>query len=91
MQRRQVLLAKIAGQREQMAGLVTRWQPALNFADRTLALVRFLRTNAVLVAGLAGLAVVRRNGVSVLLKGAWRVWKTYRYFNELSKKITASR
>ena len=90
MQRRQALLAKIADQREQLAGIETRWQPALRVADQAWIAVKFLRAHAVLAAGLAGIAclvVVRRSGPGVLVQGAWRVWKAYRYVKEVSKKI----
>lgn len=88
MQRRQLLLAKIAGQREQMAVMATRWQPAFRVADLAWLAVNFARNHAVLVAGVAGLTVVRRRGVVGLLKGGWRVWKAWRYVNEFAKKIT---
>lgn len=90
MQRRQALLAKIAGQREQLADLGTRWRPALLVADQAWVAVKFLRAHAVLVAGVAlvaGLVVVRRRGPGALVKGAWRVWKTYRYVREAARKI----
>ena len=91
MQRRQALLAKISDQREQLAEIGVRWQPALRLADGALVAARFLRSHPVLPAGLAGLAglvVVRRNGLAGLVKGARRVWNAYRYINEFSKKIT---
>jgi len=90
MQRRQALLAKIAGQREQIAELGTRWQPALRLADGAWVAARFMRSHPALLAGLtvlAGLVAVRRNGLAGVVKGARRVWMAYRYFNEFSKKI----
>lgn len=91
MQRRQALLAKIAGQRQDLADAAQRWQPALALADQTVAVVHFVRRNALVVGGLAALALVRRNGVAVLVKGGWRAWKAYRYLSTLSNKIIASR
>lgn len=91
MQRRQVLLAKIAGQREQVAELATRWQPAFRMANQTMVAVHFLRSNVILLAGLAGLALVRRNGVTMLVQGGWRAWKAWRYLSVLSEKITPRR
>ncbi|MCX7192528.1 MAG: YqjK-like family protein [Proteobacteria bacterium] len=88
MQRRQALLAKISGQREQLSEIGTRWQPALHVADQAWLAARFMRRHPLLVAGLAGLAVVRRSGVTGLVKGAWRVWKGYQLLNALSRKIT---
>lgn len=88
MQRRQLLLAKIAGQREQLGEIGTRWQPALHVADQAWLAVHLMRSHAVLVAGVAALVVVRRRGVVGLLKGGWRIWKAWRYVNEFAKKIT---
>jgi hypothetical protein len=86
MQRRRVLLDKISGQREQLAGLETRFQPALLAADQLWRVVVFLRGHVLLTAGLAGIVLLRRRGVTGVLKGGWRAWKAYRYFNELSRK-----
>ncbi len=82
MQRRQMLLAKIASQREEMAGLGRRWQAPMFLADQAWGAVRFVRAHPLLLAGLAGLAVLQRRGTLALVKGAWRIWKTYRFFNE---------
>lgn len=86
MQRRGELLARIATQREQMAGIGARWQTPLALADRGLAAVRFVRSHPVPVAGVVALIVVRRRGVVGLLKGGWRVWKGYRFLAALLKK-----
>lgn len=87
LQRRQELLGRIAGQREQLAELGAGLQPLFRVADQAGLAVRFLRAHAVLAAGLAGLVLVRRRGVSALVKGGWRVWKLYRYVNEVAGKI----
>ncbi|HEU0282750.1 MAG TPA: YqjK-like family protein, partial [Gallionella sp.] len=55
MQRRGELLARIASQREQVAEIGARWQAPLTLADQGLAAMRFLRSNPVLVAGVAAL------------------------------------
>lgn len=89
MQRRQALQAKISAQREQLGELATRWQPALRMADQAVVAVNFIRVHPVLLAGLAGLLVIRRNGLSGLVKGVWRTWKAYRYVSDLSKKMTS--
>lgn len=86
MQRRQVLLAKINDQREQLAEIGTRWQPALQVADLTVLAVGFMRSHPALAAGLAGLAVLRRRSLSSLARGAGRVWRAWRYINAFSKK-----
>ncbi len=86
MQRRQVLLARIDDQREQLAEISARWQPALHIADLSVLAVRFMRSHPALVAGLAGLAVVRRHSLAGLVRGAGRAWKAYRYISAFTKK-----
>lgn len=88
MQRRGELLARIAAQREQVARVGARWQTPLALADQGLAVVRFLRSHPVLVAGAAALIVIRRRGVLGLVKGGWRVWKGYRFLAALSEKLS---
>jgi len=88
-QRRQVLLAEISGQREHLGELAKRWQPALRVADQAVFAVNFLKVHPVLIAGLVGLLVVRRNGLSALVKGVWRTWKAYRYVHDFSKRMTS--
>ena len=89
MQRRAELQAKIAAQREQLAVLGARLETPLAIADQGLAAIRFLRSNPVLVAGVAALLVIRRRGVVGLLKFVWRGWKGYRYFTTLSSKLAS--
>lgn len=85
MQRRRELLARIAAQREQVAELGARLQAPLAFADRGLAVARFLRSNPVLTAGVFGLAVFfRRRGILGAVQGAWRLWKKYRYLGAIA-------
>lgn len=88
MQRRSELLARIAGQREQVAGIGARLQAPLALADKGLVLARFLRSHPVLVAGMTALIVVRRRGVVGMLKGGWRLWKGYRYFAVITAKLS---
>ena len=89
MQRRGELLAKIASQREQMAEIGKRWQTPLALADQGLAVMRFLRSNPALAAGVAALFVARRRGLAGLVRGAWRVWKGYRYLAAFSAKLSS--
>ncbi|MBI5435924.1 MAG: YqjK-like family protein [Nitrosomonadales bacterium] len=89
MQRRGELLARIASQREQVAEIGTRWQAPLALADQGLAAMRFLRSNPVLVAGVAALFVIRRRGVVGLVRGVWGVWKGYRYLTAFSAKLAS--
>jgi hypothetical protein len=89
LQRRQVLLTKIADQRVELAELGARWQTPLYLADQAVIAVRFVRAHPLLVGVMAGLVVVQRRGVRALLKGGWRIWKTYRLMNVAFRKITA--
>lgn len=89
MQRRGELLARIASQREQVAEIGARWQAPLTLADQSLAAIRYLRSNPVLVAGVAALLVIRRRGVVGLVRGGWRVWKGYRSLTAFSAKLSS--
>lgn len=89
MQKRGELLARIALQRERVAEMGTRWKAPLALADQGLAAMRFLRSNPVLVAGVAALIVIRRRGVVGLVRGVWRMWKGYRYLNAFSARLSS--
>lgn len=91
MLRRQALLAKISGQRGQMAELSRHWQTPLYYADQVLVAARYARSHPLLLAGIAGLVVVKRCGVSALVTGGWRVWKVYRYLSAFSGKLMRGR
>ena len=75
-----MLLARISGQREQVAGLVLALETPLQVADRAWIALRFLGRHALLAAGVAGIMMARRRGAKVALKGAWRMWRAYRLF-----------
>lgn len=79
MRRRKNLLAQISVQRGQIADLVVQLQPALHRIDQAWLAALFVRTHAVLLLGVTGLLVVRKNGLYRLTKTVWRAWKTYRY------------
>jgi hypothetical protein len=89
MQRRGELLARIASQRGQMGEFGARLQAPLALADRGLAVARFLRSNPVLVAGVIGVLVIRRRGVVGAASAIWRVWRRYRYFLAVAKKLSS--
>lgn len=91
MQRRDKLLARIAMQREQVAGYGARLQTPLAFVDQGLVAARFARSHPVLVGGAVALIVIRRHGVLGLLKRTWQLWKGYRYLATLSAKLQAER
>ena len=86
MQRRGELLARIASQREQLAGVATRLQTPFAVADRGLAAVRFLRSHPALVAGVAAVLVMRRRGAAGLARIFWRMWKGYRVFTAITSR-----
>ncbi|MDD2915332.1 MAG: YqjK-like family protein [Gallionella sp.] len=87
MQRRGELLARIAVQREQVAATALRWQTPLALADKGLAVVRFLRSNPVLVAGVLAVAVLRRRGMTGMLAVGWRAWRLYQSARAFSAKV----
>jgi hypothetical protein len=88
MQRRNELLARIAVQRDQAAEIGSQLKTPLAFADKGLAVARFLRSKPVLVAGMVALFVIRRRGVIGLVQGAWRLWKNYRQLAAFSAKLS---
>lgn len=89
MRRRGELLASIAAQREQVAQIGTRWRAPLALADQGLAVVRFLRSRPVLVAGVAALLIIRKRGVMGLARYGVLAWKGYRHFAAFSKKASS--
>jgi len=89
MHRRGELLAKIAAQREQLSEAGTRWQTPLALADQGLAIVRFLRSRPVLVAGVVVLFIIRRRGLMGLARSGVLAWRGYRYFTAASGKLSS--
>lgn len=87
MQRRAALLDKIAGQRQQIADAGTRLQPVFQVADQAVLAGRFLAAHPVPVAGVVGLLLLRRKGLMGLFKSARSIWRTYRYFGEVSRRL----
>lgn len=85
--RRQLLRDNISAQREQLADIAVNLRPAFQVADGAWRTVNFVRGHAVLVAGVLSLAIVRQRGISALIKGGLRAWRTWRFVNELAKKI----
>jgi hypothetical protein len=91
LQRRQILLAKIATQREQMKELAGQWNMPIRFFDQAGTVLNFVRVHTVLLAGIAGLAVLRRNSLSGLVRGGWRMWRAWRYFNDTARKFSSGK
>lgn len=88
-QRRAELLARIAGQRGQVAELGTRWQVPLALADQGLDAAHYVRSHPVLIAGVAALIAMRRRGVAGTARGAWCLWKTYRTVAIIAKNLAS--
>ncbi|HYR05703.1 MAG TPA: YqjK-like family protein, partial [Gallionella sp.] len=88
MQRRSELLARIATQREQVAGIGARWQTPLALVDKGITIGRFLRSHPVLVASMIALFVIRRRGVVGLARSGWSVWKGYRFLTAILGKLS---
>ncbi len=88
LQRRQVLLAKMTTQREQLVELSLCWQPAIKVIDQTQLVLRFVRRHPVLITGLSGIIILQRQGVTGLLKRGWQIWKIYRFVSKLSYNLT---
>lgn len=86
-QRRDELLARIEAQRGQLAEITSSLAGPLALADRGVSILRFLRSQPLLVAGAVALAVWRRQGVVGLLRRASLVWTGYRYFANLRKGL----
>lgn len=89
MQRRGELLARIAAQREQVAGAAMNWQAPLGVADKGLAVLRFLRSNPALVAVVVAIMVIRRRGVTGMVTTGWRMWRLYKSAISFSEKIAS--
>ncbi len=91
MRRRGELLARIAGQRERVAEMDTRWQAPLALADRGLAAMYYARSHPVLIGVAAALIVIRWRGVLGMVGGAWSLWKTCRSVISVAKKLSSHR
>ncbi len=78
MQRRGQLLATIAMQRKEMSSIQAGLQGSLKWVDRGLTVVRFLRDNPLLIAGVVAVLVTRRRSVAGVIRAGLRVWNEYR-------------
>ena len=85
-QRRSELLARITEQREQVAEISVRLQPPLAIADKGLAILRFMRSNLVLIAAVAALLTIRRRGVAGWGQALWSGWELYRLAKSFAEK-----
>lgn len=87
MQRRGELLARIAAQREQVAGIGERLQAPLKWVDRGVTVAHFLRANPVFVAGAVAILAMRRRSVAGILRAVLRVWRGYRSISAIASNI----
>lgn len=87
-QRRGELLARIAVQRGQLIEMSSRCEGPLALADQGMAVARFLRARPLLVAGVAALLVIRRRGLTGLVRTGWKMWKGYRFYTTMSAKLS---
>ena len=89
MQKRSVLLARIAAQREQVAAETARLKLPLAVADRGLEAARYLRAHPLILVGVAGVVAflaVRRNGLVGLAGNAMRLLNLYNSARSFSAK-----
>lgn len=86
-QRRGELIARIDVQRGQLAELGESWKNKFALADRGVSVARFLRAHPLLLAGASTLLVVRRRGITGLLRGSLMLWKGYRLFLSLRQRL----
>jgi hypothetical protein len=87
MQRRGVLLARIAHERKQLDEIVTRTQKPLALLEKGLNAARFIRSHPLIPIGIILLFVIRRDGPVGAVRFGWRVWKGYRFVNGLYETI----
>ena len=77
--RRERLIARCAAQRDDIAGALRALRGPIAIADRICSAALYLRAHpALVIAAVAGLAVLgRRNLLSVATRGlaVWRVWR----------------
>lgn len=79
-QRRGELLSRIEMQRGQVAAFGTRLEKPLALADQGMAALRALQRHPLLAGGIVALVVLRRRGLTGLVRQSWMLWKGYRYF-----------
>lgn len=86
MQRRGELRAKIASQREEVAGIGVRLQAPLAVADQGVAMMRSVISRPVLVIGIAVLAAWRGRRLAGFAGIGWKLWKGYRHLSGLADR-----
>ena len=94
MQKRAVLLARIAGHRELIAAAGAQLKVPLAVADQGFAVGRYLRSNPLSLAGVAGimtLVAIKRRGMIAVAAGALRLWNFYKMFKVVTTRMTSRR
>ena len=76
--RRQVLLLRIAGQRQEVAEAAVAWTKPARLIDSALNVGRILLGHPLLLALAGGVILARRRNLKGLAKTAWRLWGIYR-------------
>lgn len=85
--RRAALVAQAATQREEVGRLTQPWRELLALAEHGIALVRTVRTHPLAIAvGVALLARMRRNRLSVWVARIWTAWQFYHSLREHGAK-----
>lgn len=94
MQKRAVLLARIAGHRELIAAAGARLKMPLAVADQGFALGRYLRSSPLSLAGVAGivtLVAIKRRGMIAVVAGALRLCNYYKMIKVVTTRMTSGR
>jgi YqjK-like protein len=76
--RRQDLLLRIAGQRQEVAEAAAAWTKPARLIDAALNVGRTLLGHPLLLALAGGVMVARRRNLKGLAKTAWRLWGIYK-------------
>ena len=88
-ERRNMLLARIATQREDLAEISLQLQRPISLVDKGVAVARFLRFHPALFAGLAAFLLIRRRSVAGLAWIGWSAWKVFRDVASISAKLNS--
>jgi hypothetical protein len=87
MERRNMLLARISAQREQLTEIGMQLRSPLAMLDKGVAVARFLRFHPLLIAGVAALFLIRRRNVADMIWVGWSAWKVIRDLTSISAKL----
>ena len=88
MQRRGELLAKIAAQRGDVAGIAARLSTPLGIVDRGIAVIRFIGARPSLTAAIIAVFVARRHGMASLARSSLILWGGYRRLSSILARLS---